>query len=175
MNRSSRSHAAAASRAFRCRLRITQDSCPSSGLLTLRASRRFGSNNRYPDLGFLSRSPSVRWPFTLANFVECCPNVAPQATDGDQRVRFFTTNPLIWLAPLPGHVSNYVPCSTAGVSAATRASAKPIDRSIGSSHAPSPATARSFRRPPLQPIAAFDAQPRSSIGGNGPGGSYFCL
>src|SRR5271166_378454 len=55
----------------------------------------------------------------------------PPLATGDQRVRSLSSNPLICLAPLPGHISNHVSRSTARVSAAARASARSVDRGIG--------------------------------------------
>ena len=59
------------------------------------------------------------------------PLLLPQADRDDQGVRFFGSNSLILLAPLPGHISNHVSGSTTGVSTVTRASLRPADRGIG--------------------------------------------
>ena len=58
------------------------------------------------------------------------PLLLPQADRDDQGVRFFGSNSLILLAPLPGHISNHVPRSAPRISAVTRASARPPDRCL---------------------------------------------
>jgi hypothetical protein len=47
-------------------------------------------------------------------------------------------NALVFLAPLPGHISNHVPRSGASVSARARASPRLADRGVGCEGGPSP-------------------------------------
>src|SRR6266480_950488 len=84
----------------------------------------------------------IRHPGSVQTWFVVTVEVAPVGSGGIRGFRVGPSNPLILLAPLPGHVSNHVPRFTAGVSPVARAGPRPSDGCLqfGSRGAPAPAS-----------------------------------